>query len=247
MMRERGAESDSPVFDFLRVPPPDPTAIALVPGNSTHIGDEPGDPRRPGTFAHVQVINSGVWAPRVRCGITFLRLDGSPVFTGEMPGRWSGAPEPLIPVVIPGTEGTEGVQLVNVPDISKLPAGYVKDLAPKEADSIAVALRCDDGTCWGWTPESYLHQSRHPSWRLPMEPLRVVLRVLANGVEYEGRFLLDPTVIPRQAFGVQTADTRQVASELALARNLATESPTMVQSGGEIRRGEAPPGWSGSR
>lgn len=216
--------ADSPAFDFLELPPPqDSSAIRVLPGNSTDIGVNPSDRRPRATFAHVQVINSGPFAPRVRCGLRFFRRDGSQVFAQEMPGRWSGAPEPLTVVAVPGQGKID--HLHYVPDLSKVPAGYARDLATKEQDTIAVAVKFNDGTCWGWTPESYMHNFRHRDWQLPSEPLRVVVRVTANGIEYTEDFDIDASA-PPDDFATRSPAMDAAAADLRLTRGIQPEAPT---------------------
>lgn len=222
--------SDSPVYDFLHgtgIPWYEGTgAITIRPGTSSHMGFEPGDPRPRATFAHVQVFNGGVFAPRMRCFVRFLREDGSEIFDREMPGRWSGTPEPYTVVAVPAAEA--GMLIQNVFDLSKLPSSYFQDLAMKDTDSVAVAIKFEDGTCWGWTGESYRFGARHPAWPLPIGRLRVEVRVVANGVEYVHDVLLD-TRAPVEDFQTREIGTEAAATELALTRDIETEAPEVPE------------------
>lgn len=222
-IEENPEEKDSPVFDYLEIPPPHLSApITLRPGLTWPFGTLPGDARRPGAFASVEVFNAGPMVGRAKAWIQFYRQDGSAVFADEMPARWSGAPEPLSVVAV-----SEAGQIVlqHVPDMTKVPAGFVSDLAPKEADSISVAVKFfDDQSCWGWTPDSYMYQWQHPVRRLPADLLLVRVRVLANGVYYPGEFLLD-TRAPAEGFVTRTADTNRTATELSLTRDLDSQIP----------------------
>jgi hypothetical protein len=153
-----------------------------------------GDRGPQGSFAHLRVLNSGPFAPRVRCAVRFLRRDGSQVFEREMPARWSNAPEPVTPVAVREANGQRIVDWVF--DMSKVALGYVADFAPKEEHAAAIALKFDDGTCWGWPPDSYQYGGRHPNWKLPLEPLVVRAHVLANGRDYFSDFNLDTSAAP---------------------------------------------------
>ena len=155
-----------------------------------------------GAFAHLYVVNKGPFAPRVRCWLRFEKLDGTPLFASEMPARWSCAPEPIRQLAIPRPDR---VDLVFVPDPSLLPVQGIADFATLEGHPIPVAVKLADGTCWGFTPESYFHQFRHPAWKLPAERLRVSARILANGRTTTKSFELDGSA-PLRDFAVREAD-----------------------------------------
>jgi hypothetical protein len=158
----------------------DPGATALLPIDSA-------TKKTPGAFAHLGVANTGPAVFRVRCWIRFFTKDGE-VFHREMPARWTSAPEPFnFPAFYDAPP---------VIDHWKMSLGYVADFAPREEHAVAVAIKFADGTCWGWTPESYLHNLRHPDWRLPAEMLRVRAHVLADGRDFFEDFVLDASARP---------------------------------------------------
>lgn len=208
--------TDSPVADYLDLPgQQDITSIRILPGKTAFYPDPAS---RQVAFAHVQVINAGPFAPRARCGIRFFRMDRSPVFADEMPGRWSGSPEPTSPVGI-------GSQIISVADASKIPMGYVFDFAAKEETAVALAVKfADSQECWGWTQDSYFTKWQPSSWKLPMERLRARVRIVVNGVEYSNEFLLD-TTLSVDEFAVYEAGTGATAGDSALTRDVQVNLP----------------------
>lgn len=159
------------------------------PEFSALVRDPTSDHQLQGSFAHVAIANNGPFAARVRCWLTFLRLDGSRLFSSDMPARWSSAPEPISTnaVLLPPGQ----VQLVHYLDPSRMSLGYTQDFARREEQQIAVAIKFSDGTSWGWTQESYQHNWRHPSWRLPNELLRVQVRLVSDGRDFVSEFQID--------------------------------------------------------
>jgi len=96
--------------------------------------------------------------------ITFYHLDGQRVFTQDMPGRWSGWPEPLALV---GHVGGQPIELVNPyylsPEFRRV---NIYSGAPRSLD---VAVRFDnDEDCYGWTTANYNSQ---PPWKDPVRRL----------------------------------------------------------------------------
>jgi hypothetical protein len=169
-------------------------AIAIEPHPSPALVAAPRKGDKPlAAFAHLRVVNGGRFVPRVRCWIQFLRMNGAELFTREMPGRWSCAPEPFSPAA----DGSF------VFDVSKVALGYIADFATMEDHAVALAIKYSDGSCWGWPPDSYQHGGRHPDWSLPAEPLRVRARILADGRDYQEEFLLDGSA-PPEAFSVRS-------------------------------------------
>lgn len=183
-----------------------------------------------GAFAHIFVVNKGPFTARVRCWLRFEKLNGAPLFQSEMPARWSSAPEPIRQVAIPRPDR---VDLVFVPDPSLLPVQAIADFATLEGHPIPIAVKLADGTCWGFTPESYFRQFRHPDWRLPSERIRVIARVLADGRVISKVFELDCSA-PLRAFGVcesgpeaREPDTRILAGESATPLTLPVDPGTL--------------------
>jgi hypothetical protein len=83
------------------------------------------------------------------------------------------------------------VELRWLPDPALFADGYVTDFAEREEQEFAFAIKMRDGTCWGWTQESYLHGWRHPKWQLPAGRLQAQVRILAGGQERCATFELD--------------------------------------------------------
>ena len=137
-----------------------------------------------GSFAHLTVENLGAPLMRVRCWVQFFRANNPsrPLFSDEMPARWSWAPEPFSGTAI---------------DPYRIGLAHTADFAPRESHAVAIAVRFADGTCWGWTPDSYVHGGMHPNWKLPAEPLIARARVVANGQEYFEEFCLSADQPPK--------------------------------------------------
>lgn len=176
-----------------------------------------------GAFAHIFVVNKGAFAQRVRCWLRFERLDGTQIFPNEMVARWSCAPEPICQIAIPRKES---VELVFIPDPSLLPVQSVADFATLEGHAIAIAVKRADGSCWGFTPESYFHQFQHPTWRLPNERIRVTARVLVNGKVVSKGFELDCSAA-LESFGASAGAQVAPASHGAPAPILPTDPMTI--------------------
>ena len=136
-------------------------------------------------FATIQVTNLGEFLPKVRASARFLGTGGPPAPAGTIPLRWSSAPEPL-------TMMWKGDGPVTLVDQAKVPASHTLDMAAGDREQIAVAaMFAGEEGAWGWTGESYLHQGRHPSWRLPQGEYVVEVTVLAGGKPNVARFSLD--------------------------------------------------------
>jgi hypothetical protein len=216
---------DSPVANFLGVQRPrQDSYFRLLPGNSNRFGASGNDSRSPGTHAHITIFNSGPFTHRVRCWFRFLREDGTEVFNEQMPGRWSSAPEPLVPVI----DATNDHRVIYVPDMAKVPEGYVMDFATREEHSVAVAVCFDGHGTWGWTPESYNYDGRHPNWKLPAEPLVVEATIMANGTEYKERFHLDTSARCRD-LKMTTLAANQSAQDLPLVRDIHPPTPKVPE------------------
>jgi hypothetical protein len=119
-------------------------------------------------FLHLQVTNRPRRAPLVRrqsassCHgtITFLSGDRRWV-SGQMPVRWVDAPQPVRQEIVNG-------QAVGVLEPNLLRVARFMDIPPGETESCDIAIRIDGDTdAYGWTPDSYRHGWRHPSFRLP--------------------------------------------------------------------------------
>lgn len=79
-----------------------------------------------------------------------------------MPIRWDGNPEPLNPEVVNN-------KIKFLPDSRLMRLSRYIDIPPDESEGLAIAVRIDSDTdAYGWTGESYLHNWRHPEYRLPV-------------------------------------------------------------------------------
>jgi len=162
-------------------------AWSLEPGETAPVLDKNG--ARSSAFIHVKVSNLGEFTPRVRGWVRFCDVKGRDVCDGEMPIRWSSRPEPLM--LVPVTSATSEFGYQWIPNPALLPDGYVTDFAAGEEQAFAFAIKMRDGSCWGWTQESYWHGWRHPRWGLPSTKVRVFIRLLAAGKEQRADFELD--------------------------------------------------------
>jgi hypothetical protein len=177
--------------------------LRIEPGASAVIRGTEGLSSPAGAFAHVRVVNAGESLTRVRCWVRFFRLSrpSISVFTDEMPARWASAPLPFVEA-----PAFEARQII---DPYKVSLGYMADFAPREEHAACIALKLADGSCFGWTPESYAHGGRHPSWTLPAEPVLVRVHVLAGGRDYFQELRLDASA-PVELFRV---DANEPAAE----------------------------------
>ncbi|HKC60271.1 MAG TPA: hypothetical protein VKB92_09305 [Myxococcales bacterium] len=210
LARERSVSISVILREFVNGLADERTRFELHPGASACIRD-PNTHEPYGSFAHIVIANNGAFAPRVRCWFTFLRADGSSLFPSEMPGRWSSAPEPISTNAV--TTRPDAIQLIHYFDPSKMSLGYVQDFAKGEENHIAVAIKFADGSAWGWTQESYQHNWRHPSWRLPNEQLRVRARIVSDGQAFASEFILDCRS-QLEGFGVTNQDEGRPSSPL---------------------------------
>jgi hypothetical protein len=161
---------------------------SIRPGETAPLLDHQG--RRAAAFIHLTVTNPGDFCHRVRGWIRFSDEEGQSL-GAEMPIRWSSRPEPLMPM--PLATPSSAIEYRWVPNPALLVDGYATDFAAGEEQAFAFAIKMDDGTCWGWTQESYLHAWRHPAWKLPAGRVRVAVRLMANGEEVTARCELDTT------------------------------------------------------
>jgi len=180
--RELGVPVSIVLRDLIQAMPRD-RGIHIDPGATALLPVEPSTNTPAGAFAHLSVANTGPAVFRVRCWMRFFTRDNKELFTREMPARWASAPEPF--------NSSASCDAVPAIDFWKMSLGYLADFAPREEHAVAVAIKFSDGTCWGWTPESYVHQWRHPDWRLPSELLRVRAHVMADGRDFYADFVLD--------------------------------------------------------
>jgi hypothetical protein len=118
-------------------------------------------------FLHLKVMNRPWRVPLVRrqtaysCHgmITFLSSDRLPI-SKPMPVRWAAAPQPVRQEIVNGK--SVGVLEPNLVRIARF-----MDIPPGETEDCDIAIRIQgDADAYGWTPESYLHDWRHPDFRL---------------------------------------------------------------------------------
>ncbi len=165
----------------------DHTALwSLQPGETAPVLGSDG--KRSAAFIHVKVSNLGEFTPRVRGWVRFCDLEGREVCAGEMPIRWSSRPEPLM--LFPVTT-SPSIEFRWIPNPVLLPDGYFTDFAAGEEQAFAFAIKMQDGSCWGWTQESYWHGWRHPVWKLPVGRIRIFVRLQAAGKEWRADFELN--------------------------------------------------------
>ncbi len=108
--------------------------------------------------------------------ITFFHLDGQPVFSSPMVGRWSGSPEPVSPISIAG-KNILIEQITLAYDITTTSHNKL-DIYPGTDEKLDIVARFDqDNECYGWNNESYFSQPmwRNEKWRLV--PGRYLIRV----------------------------------------------------------------------
>jgi hypothetical protein len=95
-------------------------------------------------------------------------------------GRWAGTPEPLQPRPDGGY----------VLDVTKLPAGQEKDVAPGGREIVDVAVKFDgESQFYVWNNESYVHDWRRPP-PLDGREYHVLVSVRSGGVEVAREFRL---------------------------------------------------------
>ena len=167
-------------------------SITITLGQPGHIKE--GDPlkRPPCTWLHVQVHNRNVpkwlaWVyhgePALACRawITFHHLDGQRVFDREMNARWSGSNQPKVESI--NTEEGQLARLVGAEDSFDIPPG--------DQTTLDVVFRAkDESECYGWNNQSYLHNWRHPEWKLEKDRYVATVRVKTGGQEYTNAFLI---------------------------------------------------------
>jgi len=168
------------------------------------------------TFLHVRIDNERTKFPvslfydadaahSCAAWLTFYHLDGHKVFDREMAGRWTETPEPSMRQI--RQDNKTVVMLAGVKNTVDIPSG--------EYANVDVAARMiPDRECYGWNNESYLHNWRHPDWKLKRGRYLVKVRVRSAGREFEDLFLLVNDV-PHKDFRLETASKEYKAKVLA--------------------------------
>jgi predicted nucleotidyltransferase len=212
------------------------TTFALEPGDTALVPRPDGAPGA--AFCHVRVVNRGAFAQRVRGWLKFATLDGRSVGSGEMPVRWSSAPEPVRMLSAPDAGG---LKVVYVPDPSLIEIGYVADFASGEEHVLAAAIKFDDGTVWGWTQSSYFHGWRDPKWMLRAEDLVLNVRIRAGAREFTKQFRV-PGGAPLADFRISASRTvgglaEPLGNLVPLDRYLSSANPALrSQEGWRVAR-----------
>jgi hypothetical protein len=148
--------------------------------------------RSPSTWLHVQVQNKNVpkwlmWVyqgePALTCKawITFHHLDGKKIFDRDMIARWSGSNEPKVEVIT--TKEGKIARLVGAQDTFDIPPGENTDV------DVVFRAKAED-KCYGWNNESYLHNWRHPDWKLEKGSYIARIRIKTGGQEYFNSFIV---------------------------------------------------------
>jgi hypothetical protein len=134
----------------------------------------------PHEFYHVRVMNlPSRWPvpgrrPAWACTATIevFREDGEPAVNGEIYGRWTSQPEPLLPVVSDGQVG-------NVLDPARVMQARKIDVHGHATEAMSIAVKFEeDPNCYIFTNESYLFPMwQNPAWRLATGRYRVRISV----------------------------------------------------------------------
>jgi len=164
------------------------------------------------TFLHVRVENQKTNFPvslfydaemALSCAawLTFHHLDGHRVFDREIVARWTETPEPSFRPIT--HDGKVAVMLSGVKNSVDIPTG--------EYANLDVAVRMlGERECYGWNNESYLHNWRHPDWKLKRGRYLVNVRVRSGGREFKDVFLLVNDV-PHRDFRLEQASAQYKA------------------------------------
>ena len=166
--------------------------LTITMGQPSQIKEEDPLHRVPSTWLHVQVHNRNVprwlaWVyhgePALTCRawITFHHLDGQRVFDREMKARWAGSDEPKVEII--NTQEGQVARLVGAQDSFDIPPGDHTD--------VDVVFRAKaEKECYGWSNENYLHNWRHPNWKLEKGRFIARVRIKTGGQEYTNAFLI---------------------------------------------------------
>jgi len=149
--------------------------------------------RHPTTFLKIQVHNRTLpkWLSWVYVGepalscvgwITFFDIEGRPLFQKEMQARWSETQDPP-PIQYTQIEGGMVARLVNPQNSVDIPPGEYSNL------DLANKIQGEDH-CYGWNNESYIHNWRHPDWKLPAGNYLARVRIKTGGREFRDLFLI---------------------------------------------------------
>ena len=154
------------------------------------------------TFAVVQVRNRPLGWPfrwlllrstAIACEalVEFREPGNRQLAISAVPARWSGQPEPLRSVQVPGNGGKPALALHY--DESMVPASRRLDIPPDvDGHELAVAVLRPDGTAHAFGADSYAHFAwKHPDWELERQVYEITVRARASGVTTSRRLWLD--------------------------------------------------------
>lgn len=144
------------------------------------------------TFLHVRIQNRSVprlisWVydgePALSCAawVSFHHLDGQQIFREEMTARWTETPEPEFEQFKVGNQTAVRVTKVQ----------NTVDIPPGESSQIDAVSRIDgEDECYGWNNQSYLHNWRHPDWKLDKGRYIARVRAKSGGREFVDAFMI---------------------------------------------------------
>lgn len=151
-------------------------------------------------FAAIRVINDpldGLWgriltrqsAEGCIVSITMQKQGVAVPVVSDLPGRWSGTPEPYRTEVQP--DGKGGWLTVETFDHSLVPDSFRFSIpSTGDAEEVAVAV-WRDGESHAFNSWSYAHPKwANPEWKLDPGNYEVTIRAKAPGCEASGTFML---------------------------------------------------------
>jgi hypothetical protein len=90
-----------------------------------------------------------------------MTLDRKPI-SPAMPIRWADSPQPVRQEIVDGRP-------VGLLEPNLLRMARFMDIPPGETEPCDIAIRIHgDDSAYGWTPQSYTYDWRHPNYLLPI-------------------------------------------------------------------------------
>lgn len=173
-------------------------AITMCVGERLSITQENNPLGRPSaTFVRVAVSNKQTprwlaWVydrnPALSCRawITFNDLVDKKPDGSRMSGRWADTAQPILKQFPSPKPNVTAIALMNVE--------HKIDIAPKETVRLDVAVKFkEDGSCFGFCNESYVHNWRHPEWKLSTGVQQITVSVQTGGRSHSRAFNLHNT------------------------------------------------------
>lgn len=193
------------------------------PKLSLKIEDPPFDatytsaPAKEARFLRVHLINHAMnkwlrWLGRnaaMGCFgyIQFYHIDnGAPVFSKQMPVRWSKSDEPVSHYMQDG-------QIIQLFDPAKYNSAFRRDCFPGSEELIDIVARYDnEDECYGWCNDSYLPDKgwRNQDWKLPKGRYLIKVTVISSGDNVSDIFQLENSVT-KQHFRLLKASEQDIA------------------------------------